>query len=212
MTDMPATPSNSLIRIAVDLGPLLVFLGTYSLSGYVVDTEPLMVATGALMTATVIALTVSYIVERRIAPMPLITAAVLMVLGGLTLGLDNKQFVFMKPTFVNVLFASVLTAGILTGRNWMQFLFKEAVKLTDEGWSKLTWRWIGFFLALAALNEIVWRNFSEPFWVSFKVFGILPLTVVFTVLQIPLFRKYGEEMTGDGTKLSKPSEKTTPPQ
>lgn len=163
------------------------------------------------MAATIIALIAGYVVERRIMPMPLITAVILMILGGLTLGLNNKQFVFMKPTFVNVLFASVLTAGILTGRNWMQVLFKEAFNLTDEGWSKLTWRWIGFFLALAALNETVWRNFSEPFWVNFKVFGILPLTIVFTMFQVPLLTKYNKEMPRAGAKLAEPSEKAPPP-
>lgn len=211
MANVTDTPANPFVRIGVDMGPLIAFFGTYFLAGYFVETDPLMAATAVLMVATVIALSVGYVVEKRFAPMPLITGVILLVLGGLTLALNDKQFVLMKPTFVNVFFASVLTAGLLAGRNWMQFLFKDVFNLTDEGWAKLTWRWIGLFLFLAVLNEIVWRNFSEAFWVNFKVFGVLPLTIAFTVLQVPFITKHSINASPAG-EPSESAEEPSPPQ
>ncbi len=171
------------LRLAVDLGPLVIFFGVYFLSD-------IFVATGVYMVVAVTALSYAYFREGRVAPMPIITTVIVVVFGGLAIGLENKQFIFMKPTIINVLFATILTGGLLTGRPFMKLLFQEAFDLTPEGWTKLTLRWIGFFCVLAIVNEAVWRNFSEAFWVSFKLFGVLPLSILFTVAQMPFLMKH----------------------
>ncbi len=189
-----APPDNSHspgLRLAVDLGPLLVFFGVYFVSN-------LFVATGVYMVVATAALAYVYFREGRIAPMPLVTTVIVVVFGGLAIGLNNKHFVFMKPTIVNLVFAAILMGGLATGRPLMKFLFQEAFTLTPEGWRWLTVRWIGFFLFLAVLNEIVWRNFSESFWVAFKVFGVLPLSILFTLAQIPFLLKHRLEDIPDG--------------
>ncbi len=173
-------------RIAIDMGPLIAFFGTYLLSD-------LFVATGVFMVATVIALSIGYGLERRIAPMPLLTGIIVMIFGGLTLLLHDKQFLFMKPTIVYTMFASILFAGLATGRPLMKHLFAEVFELTEQGWTKISLRWALFFMFLALLNEAVWRNFLESFWVTFKVFGVLPITLAFGMAQIPLLRKYAPE-------------------
>ena len=122
--------------------------------------------------------------------MPMVTAVLVVVFGGLTFWLDDPRFIKIKPTIINLLFAGVLFGGLLTGRPLLKLLFGEAFRLTEEGWRKLSVRWALFFLALAVLNEIVWRNFSEAAWVNFKVFGILPLTIVFAMAQIGLIKRY----------------------
>jgi intracellular septation protein len=152
------------------------------------------------MLATVIALAASRLVLGRFSLPPLITAVLVVVLGGLTLWLQDPTFVMLKPTLVNLLFAGVLGVGLLTGRNLLKLLMGEMLALTEEGWLKLTIRWIGFFLAMALLNEIVWRNFSQPTWVTFKVFGILPLTFLFAVAQVGLIKRYAAK--GEDAALS----------
>ena len=182
-TPAKSDPSAALRRTAIDMGPLIVFFGTY----FVTD---LFTATGAYIVATVGALGFAYHIEKRIPVMPLVTGVIVIVFGGLTLVLNNKQFIMMKPTIVNVLFASVLLLGLATGRPMLKFLFNEMLVLTDKGWTVLTVRWAGFFLFLALLNELVWRNFAEGIWVTFKVAGVLPLTLVFATLQLPLLKKH----------------------
>ena len=161
----------------------MVFFGVYFLSN-------IFMATGVYMVIAVAALSYAYFREGRVAPMPIITTVIVVVFGGLAIGLENKQFIFMKPTIINVLFATILAGGLFTGRPFMKLLFQEAFDLTPEGWTKLTIRWIGFFCVLAVINEIVWRNFSEAFWVSFKLFGVLPLSVLFTLAQMPFLLKH----------------------
>ena len=142
------------------------------------------------MVATIIAILASYILEKKIPIMPTFGAGVLLIFGGLTLLFDNKIFIFMKPTIINFIFAAILYGGIILKKPLLKYLLGSALKLEEEGWNTLTHRWIAFFVALAILNEIVWRTMSEDLWVNFKVFGILPITIIFTMTQIPLIKKY----------------------
>jgi intracellular septation protein len=171
------------VKLAIDLGPLLVFFTAYATLG-------IYWATAALMGATLISMIASWRWLGRIAPMLMITAAVVWVFGGLTFALHDPRFIKIKPTVVNLAFAAALGFGLATGRPFMKQLLGEAFRLTDTGWRKFTFRWMGFFLFLAALNEIVWRNFSEPTWVSFKVFGIMALSAIFAMSQVVLLKSY----------------------
>ena len=125
--------------------------------------------------------------------MPTLGAGIVVIFGGLTIIFDNKIFIFMKPTIINIIFAAILYGGIILKKPLLKYLLGSALKLEEEGWSILTQRWAAFFIALAVLNEIVWRTMSEDFWVSFKVFGILPITFIFTMTQFPLIKKYQVE-------------------
>jgi intracellular septation protein len=172
-----------LIKLAVELGPLLLFFGVYWGFG-------IYPATAVLMAATLISLVASRLLLGKISPMPIVTAVVVCVFGALTFWLNDPSFIKMKPTFVNLAFAAVLGGGLLAGKPLVKMLFGEQLKLTDRGWSELTVRWMLFFLAMAALNEVVWRSFSEATWVSFKVFGLLPLSLAFAVAQIGLIKRH----------------------
>jgi intracellular septation protein len=191
-----ATPASrpqaehSAARMLIDWGPLVVFLVTYFGVGRFQPEAGIYWATGVLMVATVAALAASRMVLGRFSVPPLITAGLVVVFGGLTIWLQDPTFVKLKPTIINLIFAGVLGFGLLTRRNLLKLLMGEMLRLTDEGWHKITIRWIGFFLAVALLNEIVWRNFSESTWVTFKVLGILPLTLAFAVAQVGLIRRY----------------------
>jgi intracellular septation protein len=142
------------------------------------------------MVATVIAVLFSYILEKKIPIMPTVGAGIVLLFGGLTIYFDNDIFFKMKPTIINVLFAAILYGGILINKPLLKYLLGAALKLEETGWKILTQRWIGFFIALAILNEIVWRTQSTDVWVNFKVFGILPITFIFTMTQFPLIKKY----------------------
>jgi intracellular septation protein len=126
----------------------------------------------------------------RLSIPPLVTAALVVVFGGLTIWLQDPRFVMMKPTIINLIFAAVLGFGLITGRPLLKMVMGEALKLTNEGWQRLTIRWLVFFLVVALLNEVVWRNFSQPTWVTFKAWGILPLTLLFAVAQVGLIKRY----------------------
>jgi intracellular septation protein len=181
-----------LARLSLDLGPLILFF-------IVLRAADIFVATGVFMAAVVAGIGVGFALERRISPMPLITAAVVLVFGGLTLYLHNKTFIKLKPTVIYLIFAAILGGGVATGRNFIKTLFDHAFHLSEEGWRQLTFRWIGFFIAMAILNEIVWRNFSDAFWAGFKLFGAIPLTLLFALAQTPLILKHEvkSEPTGD---------------
>lgn len=179
------------IKLLLDLGPLVLFFVVYLVAG-------IYWATGALMVASVLSMVASKVILGHISATLIMTTVLVVGFGALTLWLNDARFIKMKPTMVNVLFAVVLAGGLLAGRNLLQLLLGEAFKLTEEGWRKLTYRWIAFFLTLAALNEFVWRNFSETAWASFKVFGILPITIVFAMLQIGLIQRHSLEKTEDG--------------
>ncbi|WP_193366625.1 septation protein A [Pelagibius marinus] len=173
----------SWLRPLVDYGPLAAFFAVYWLNG-------LMAATVAIMVTTAVALGLALAIERRIPPMPLVTAVVIGVFGGLTLWLQDESFFKMKPTIVQLFFAVVLFGGLLFKRPLLKPLLGTAWPLDDEGWHKLSFRFALFFVAMAALNEIVWRTQSTDLWVTFKVFGILALTFVFVVSQIYFMRAH----------------------
>jgi intracellular septation protein len=171
------------LKLVLEVGPLVVFFLTNYQYG-------LYTATGVLMAAMVIALGCSFLLLRRVPVMPLVTAACVLVFGGLTLYLEDETFIKVKPTIVNLLFAGGLATGLLFGRSFMKVIMGEVIHLTDEGWRLFTWRWTGFFVALAILNEIVWRLFSTQFWVTFKTFGVMPITFLFMMSQLGLLQKY----------------------
>jgi intracellular septation protein len=189
---------NPLLKLSLELGPLMVFFLGNAYGDRLGKMIPplgalggrLFVGTALFIIATVIALSVSFFLTRRLPIMPFVTGVVVFVFGGLTLWLQNDEFIKMKPTIVNVLFGAALLGGLALGRPLLGYVFDSVFKLDDEGWRKLTFRWGLFFFALAVLNEIVWRSFSTDFWVSFKVFGILPLTVLFTLTQMPLIQRH----------------------
>ena len=166
-----------------DYGPIAVFFAAYVLAD-------LLWATAALMAATAVALGLSLAISRRVPLMPLITAAVVGVFGGLTLILQDETFIKMQPTIVQALFAAILLGGLVFGRPLLKPLMGAAWTMDDQGWHKLTFRFGLFFIAMAALNEAVWRTQSTDFWISFKVFVILGLTFVFAISQAPVMRRH----------------------
>jgi len=176
----------SFYKLLIDIGPLAVFFIFYSRNGLQASILPFMLA-------TVIAVLFSYILEKKIPIMPTVGAGIVLIFGGLTIYFDNEVFFKMKPTIINILFAAILYGGMLIKKPLLKKLLGAALKLKEEGWRILTHRWIGFFIALAILNEIVWRTQSTDVWVNFKVFGILPITFVFTMTQFPLIKKYQVE-------------------
>lgn len=176
-------PAPAWLKPATDFGPLAVFFGVYLKFG-------LMPATGALIAATAVALAVSLLIARRVPLMAVITAIVVGVFGGLTLWFDDDTFIKMKPTIVQVIFAAILLGGLAFGKPLLKPVMGTAWTMTEAGWQKLSLRFALFFLAMAALNELVWRTQSTDFWVSFKVFGLLGLTMAFTIAQIPLLKKH----------------------
>jgi len=171
------------LKPAVDFGPIAVFFAAYLKFG-------LMVATGALMATTAAALVLSYTMLRRLAWMPLITAAIVGVFGGLTLWLNDDTFIKMKPTIIEGLFAAVLLVGLALGRPLLKPLLGAAWAMDDEGWRRLSFRFAVFFAAMAVLNEIIWRTQSTDVWVLFKVFGLIGLTLAFAAAQIPLMTRH----------------------
>jgi len=181
MTSKPKL--NPALKLVLDLGPLLIFFAANSRFG-------IFAATGAFMAAIVIALAVGYGLTRHLPVMPLVTAVVVLVFGTLTLVLHDELFIKVKPTIIYVLFGGVLLAGLGFGKSLLGVVFDSVFHLTEEGWRRLTLRWALFFLALAVANEIVWRTQTTDVWVSFKVFGVVPLTFLFAALQYPLLHKY----------------------
>ena len=173
----------SFYKLLIDIGPLAVFFIFYTRSGLQASILPFMVA-------TVIAVLFSYIIEKKIPIMPTVGAGIVLLFGDLTIYFDNDVFFKMKPTIINVLFAVILYGGMLINKPLLKYLLGAALKLEETGWKILTQRWIGFFIALAVLNEIVWRTQTTDVWVNFKVFGILPITFIFTMIQFPLIKKY----------------------
>ncbi len=190
-----------LLKLVLELGPLVTFFlgNAYAERFGIAADQKLFAATGVFIVATVLALGVHYALIRRLPIMPLVSGAVVVVFGGLTLALQDKTFIMMKPTIVNSLFGLVLIGGLFFGRSLLSVVLDSMFALTEEGWRKLTLRWGLFFFALAALNEVVWRTQTEDFWVNFKVFGIMPLTVVFALAQTPLLMRYErkEETAGE---------------
>lgn len=188
----PEFDRNQAIKLAVELGPLLVFFLVNWLAGkYLPDPkQAIFYGTGVFMVASLIALAASRALLGRIPTMPLVSGFFLLVFGGLTLWLQDDQFIKLKPTIVNGLFAAILFAGLASGRTLLKIVFGDVFKLTEEGWRQLTIRWGLFFVFLAILNEVIWRSFSTDFWVSFKVFGIMPITMAFALAQVGLLKRH----------------------
>lgn len=174
---------NPLLKLAVEAGPLVIFFAANASLG-------IYVATGAFMVAVTVALAMSWFLERRLAAVPLASAAIVLVFGGLTLWLNNETFIKVKPTILNGLFAVALLGGLAAGRTLLKPLFGAAFAIDDPGWRKLTVRWAVFFAVMAVLNEAVWRSVSTDTWVAVKVFGYLPLTLAFAMAQLPLIQRH----------------------
>src|SRR5215472_16039245 len=202
MTEKPKLSPG--LRLALDLGPLILFFIANMRPGLFAPLlapflppdllngphAGIFTATAVFIPAVLIALAIGYAKTRHLPVMPVVTAIVVVVFGGATLILQNEQFIKLKPTIVYVLFGSVLLGGLAFGKSLLGMVFDSVFNLTEEGWRKLTLRWALFFLALAVLNEVIWRTQSTDFWVNFKLFGFVPLTFLFAALQYPLLTRY----------------------
>jgi len=177
---------NPLVKLAIEIGPLVLFFIANAKFG-------IFAATGTFMVAITISLIASWLHEHKLPPMALFTAVFVLILGGLTLYLQDELFIKLKPSIVNTLFALILTLGLMARKLLLKVVFDAAFDLTDEGWRLLTIRWIFFFLFLAGINEVVWRNFSTDTWVAFKVWGIMPLTLLFTLSLVPFLVRHAPE-------------------
>jgi intracellular septation protein len=180
-----------LLKLAIELGPLLVFFGTNAAAG-------IYAGTAAFMATTLVSLVVAWLSYHKLPIMPLVSGVIVLVFGGLTLYLRDDTFIKLKPTIVYTMFAVLLAAGLMWKKPMLALLFGPVFTLTEEGWQKLTIRWALFFAAMAVLNELVWRNVSTDAWVSFKAFGFLPLTFLFAVAQVPLMQRHGAEPAEGG--------------
>tara|TARA_B100001029_G_C14964737_1_gene396623 strand:- start:406 stop:960 length:555 start_codon:yes stop_codon:yes gene_type:complete len=178
--------NKSFVKFLTDFGPLLIFFVVYYKAG-----KNLIIAIPPLIVATIIAVIVVYILEKKIPYVPLIGALLISIFGGLTIFFDNPIFIYIKPTIINIIFAIGLLVGkIIFDKNFLKLFFKGSLKLEDAGWNILLYRWVIFFIFLAIVNEFVWRTQSEEVWINFKVWGILPITFIFTAFQVPLIKRY----------------------
>ena len=202
---------NPLLKLVLDIGPLVVFFYANSrpalflplvgnfIPGEIASGERagIFVATAVFMVAIVAALVVSYALTRHLPVMPVVSAVIVLVFGSLTLVLHDETFIKLKPTIIYLLFAATLVGGLVFNKPLLAMVFDSVFHLTEEGWRKLTLRWAIFFLALAVVNEIVWRTQTTDFWVSFKVFAILPLTLAFGAAQYPLLMRHANKAKGE---------------
>jgi intracellular septation protein len=180
---MDKTQPHPLFKLATELGPLIVF--------FVFNAKyHLFVATGAFMVAIVAAMIASYVVTRHVPMMAIVTGIIVLIFGTLTLVLHDETFIKVKPTIIYSLFALVLGGGLLFGRSFIAVMFDQMFNLTPRGWRILTLRWALFFFGMAILNEAIWRTQSTDFWVGFKAFGVVPLTMLFAITQMPLIKRY----------------------
>ena len=178
--------NRALIKFLTDFGPLLIFFIIYFN-----NSQNLKVAIPPFILATIISLIVVYFLEKKVPMVPLISCTLIVIFGGLTLYFNNKIFFYMKPTIINIIFAVTLIFGkYFTNKNLLKIFFQNSINLDNIGWEKLTYRWIYFFIFVAILNEIIWRTQSELFWVNFKVWGLLPISLLFAVIQVPLINKH----------------------
>jgi intracellular septation protein len=177
------SPLHPALKLALELGPLVLFFIGNARWG-------IFPATAVFMVAILVALAISYALTRRLPAMALVSAVLVTVFGGLTLLLQDETFIKIKPTIIYALFGATLLAGLLVRRPLLELVFDSVFSLTEEGWRKLTLRWCLFFFGMAVLNEIVWRTTTTDFWVSFKLFGAVPLTFLFAALQYRLLMKH----------------------
>ncbi len=187
MTETSAQPQrkalNPIVKFVLELGPLALFFAVYSRLG-------IFAATGVLMAGVVVTLAVSYAMLRRIPVMPLVTAVIVLIFGSLTLIFRDETLIKIKPTALYLLFGAALFAGLWLKKPLLKILFDGALHVTEEGWRRLSWRWAFFFVALAVLNEIVWRTQTTDLWVKFKTFGFMPITLLFAIAQAPLIMRH----------------------
>lgn len=176
-------PKNAMVQLILDFGPLAVFFLAYKNSD-------LITATTALIIATILTVAYGFVTTKKLAVMPVVTGVLVTVFGGLTIWLNDENFIKIKPTIINLLFALALLIGLQLKKPILKTILGQALELKDAGWYILSFRWALFFIFLAAVNELIWRNFSTDFWVSFKVFGMLTMTIVFTVSQVGLIGRY----------------------
>jgi intracellular septation protein len=196
---------NPILKLALELGPLIVFFfanarGTQLAAQFPALGAlggPIFIATALFMAATVISLVVSYAIARTVPVMPLVSGAVVLVFGVLTLYLHDDTFIKMKPTIINTLFGSVLLIGLYFGKSFLKIVFDAAFQIDEAGWKKMTFRWGLFFLFLAVINEAVWRNTTTDTWVTFKVWAVMPITLLFTFSQLPLIMRHSLETKAD---------------
>lgn len=176
--------NKSTIKFITDFGPLLIFFYFYKKLGMIEAILPLIIS-------TFIATVVLYFFEKKIPIIPIVGAVIVSIFGGLTLYFNDKTFIYMKPTIVNLLFAGILFLGnFILKKNFIKSLLENSIQLEERGWEILNQRWILFFIFLALLNELIWRTQTEDFWVKFKVFGIIPITLIFTLFQVNVINKY----------------------
>jgi len=199
LSDAAVKPKiNPVLKLVLELGPLVIFFFVNAKGKYLIERfgfgdlfpEPIFLATAVFMVVMLASIAISWVISRHLAIMPLITGIVVLVMGGLTLWLQDDTFIKVKPTIVNVFFGAVLLIGLAFGRSLLAYVFDAAFALDNAGWRKLTLRWGLFFLFLAGLNEFVWRTQSTDFWVAFKVWGTMPLTMIFALAQLPLMQRH----------------------
>ena len=180
--------NKSLIKLITDFGPLVIFFSFYYKSG-----KNLQVAIPPLIIATLISVFIVWVLEKKLPFVPLLGGILITFFGGLTIYFKDPIFIYMKPTIINIIFDLGLFFGkYFTKEPLLKLILGKSLPLSDEGWSILNFRWIWFFFALAILNELIWRTQTEEFWVNFKVWGMLPITFIFTAFQIPLIKKYSQ--------------------
>ena len=201
---------NPLLKLVLELGPLLVFFFANSNGAWIAERVPFLadiggpifVGTACFMIATAIALSVSWALTRTLPIMPLLSGIIVLVFGALTLWLQDEIFIKVKPTIINTMFGVILLGGLFFKKSFLGYVFDSAFRLDAEGWRILTMRWGLYFLIMAVVNEFIWRNFSTDFWIAFKVWGNLPLSIIFTIMQLPLMQRHalpdenGEEAKG----------------
>ena len=189
---------NPLLKLVLELGPLLVFFFANARGAWIAERVPFLadiggpifVGTACFMIATAIALSVSWALTRTLPIMPLLSGIIVLVFGALTLWLQDEIFIKVKPTIINTMFGVILLGGLFFKKSFLGYVFDSAFRLDAEGWRILTMRWGLYFLIMAVVNEFIWRNFSTDFWIAFKVWGNLPLSIVFTIMQLPLMRRH----------------------
>ncbi len=196
---------NPALKLALEMGPLIVFFFANSRAQQLADAfpalanlgGPLFIATAFFMVATAISLAASWLLTRSLPLMPIVSGVVVFIFGALTLILQDEIFIKMKPTIINSLFGIVLIGGLVFRKPLLKYVLGAAFELDGDGWNKLSVRWALFFFGMAILNELVWRNFSTDFWVAFKVWGNLPLSIAFMLFQIPLIKRHSLEEAAD---------------
>jgi len=207
MATNPKREMPPLLRLAVDIGPLVVFFGVFLLAPYSLDLQKLLAATVAFMLAMPAAMAISWWKTRHISPMLWISGVLVLVMGGLTLYFHNEAFIKMKPTFVYLLFAVILAYGLASKKPLLAQLLGTAYPgLSERGWRMLTVKWMVFFVVMAVLNEIVWRTMSTTFWTSYKLFGAIPLSLLFAVANIPMLMRNGLQIDDPAEDVPIPPE------